>query len=295
MFSLRRSQSSGYALLFLPALSLSALLLGWPFLAGIWLSLTDASPTQPSSEWVGFDNYAYVLADPTFWTVVGNSFLIVGISVLLAIVAGFALALLLHEPIRYRRIYRTLIFQIWVVPWISVAVLWGWLFNFDYGIVNYILQGIGLIDHPLNWLASPTLARIVLITGFAWRITPFMMVTLLAALQGIPTDLYEAAMIDGATYGQRLRRVTLPLVVNVMVVLGVIQAVRLFQEITMPLVTTQGGPVNATTTLSIYTYKMAFEQWDFGSASAIGCLWSVLLIAFTVFYVRALAGGAAAS
>lgn len=293
MASLRRLQLSAYLLLFLPALTLSGLLLGWPFLSGIWLSFTDASPTQPSLAWAGFDNYDYVLTDPTFWVVVGNSFLIVGISVMLSIVAGFALALLLHEPIRLRRLYRMLIFQIWVIPWISVAVLWGWLFNFDYGIVNHILQGMGIIDRPLNWLASPTLARIVLITGFAWRITPFMMVTLLAALQGIPAELHEAAMVDGANYWQRLHRITLPLVANVIVVLGVIQAVRLFQEITMPLVTTQGGPVNATTTLSIYTYRIAFEQWDFGSASAIGCIWSVLLIAFTMFYVRVIARGQA--
>jgi multiple sugar transport system permease protein len=294
MPALRRSQSAGYALLFLPALALSLVLLGYPFVSGIWLSFTDASPLHPVSEWVGLDNYDYVLGDPTFWTVAGNSFLIIGISVVAAIAVGLALALLLHEPVRLRRLYRTLIFQVWVVPWISVAVLWGWLFNFDYGIVNYMLQGLGVIDHPLNWLADPTLARFVLVSGFAWRITPFMMVTLLAALQGIPIELYESAMVDGASYRQRLRHITLPMIGNVMVVLGVIQAVRLFQEITMPLVTTQGGPVNATTTLSIYTYKMAFEQWDFGSASAIGCIWSILLIGFTVFYVRALARGTAA-
>jgi multiple sugar transport system permease protein len=195
------------------------------------------------------------------------------------------LALLFNEGLAGTRIYRSLVFQGWVVPWITIAVLWGWLFNFDHGIVNHILISLGAVEQRLNWLAGPVLAKTVVITGFVWRIVPFMMVMALAALQSVPSELHEAARIDGASYLQRLRFVTFPLVRNVVAVAALLQSVRLFQELTLPLVTTQGGPINATTTLSLYTYKLAFQQWDFGLAAAVGSIWSGLLIVIAALYV----------
>jgi multiple sugar transport system permease protein len=285
MSAMFRNHRAAAALLFAPALAITGLLMIYPFLNGVRMSFTDAAPTHPDWRWVGIENYDYVLSDRTFWEVLVNSIQIVGLSVALAAVLGGALALLLNERLRFVRLYRSLIFQGWVVPWITIAVLWGWLFNFDYGIVNRVLIVTGVTARPLNFLADAALAKTVVISGFVWRIVPFMMVMTLAGLQTIPAELHEAAAIDGASYRQRLRFVTLPLVRNVVLVAALLQAVRLFQELTLPLVATQGGPVNATTTLSLYTYKLAFQQWDFGLAAAVGSIWSAILIVVAIVYV----------
>lgn len=285
MSALFRSHRVASAAIFAPALLIAGALMVYPFLNGIVMAFTDATPTQREWAWVGLENFDYVLSDRTFWEVLTNSLVIVGLSVAIAAFVGLLLALLLNEGLAGTRLYRSLIFQGWVVPWITVAVLWGWLFNFDHGIVNHILVTLGIAERPLNWLAGSALAKGLVISGFVWRIIPFMMVMILAALQGVPSDLHEAARIDGAGYVQRLRFVTLPLVRSVIIVAALLQSVRLFQELTLPLVTTQGGPINATTTLSLYTYKLAFERWDFGLAAAVGSIWSGLLILISTFYV----------
>ena len=260
--------------LFVPTIMLGLVMLVLPFLNGVVLAFNDASPKSRGFAWVGLENFAYIFEDRDFWEVAQNSVVIIASSTLVAMLLGLALALLLNEGLRGTRLFRTLIFQGWVVPWIAIAVLWGWLFNFDYGIVNHVLVLAGVFDRSANWLADGVLAKIVIISGFVWRIIPFMMITILAALQGVSMELIEAAKIDGATYRQRLRHIIFPLIRNVIVVAALLQAVRLFQEITLPLVVTAGGPINATTTLSLYTYKLAFQQWDFGLAGAVGAVWS---------------------
>ncbi|MEZ5904483.1 MAG: sugar ABC transporter permease [Geminicoccaceae bacterium] len=196
------------------------------------------------------------------------------------------MALLLNSGIRGANLMRTGVFQVWIVPWVAVAILWGWIFNSDYGVLNYLMQSAGLIDQPLQWLNRPHLAQFSLVVGFTWRLIPFMMVVSLAAIQTIPRDLHDAASVDGAGAWHRLRFITLPLVRNVLVVAGLLWGFRLFQEITLPWILTEGGPINATTTLSLFTYKIAFQQWDFGLASAAGTLWLLILVTFSVVYVR---------
>ena len=194
--------------------------------------------------------------------------------------------MLLNQGLRGTQFFRTVIFQIWVVPWISVAILWGWIFNADYGVINFILMDLGVLAGPRNWLASDLSAQLVIALAFAWRMIPFMMVVSLAALQSIPVEVLEAASIDGATYFARLRFVVLPLIRNLLMIIGLLQAVKLFQEITLPWVLTQGGPGNATTTLSLYVYKLAFQRWNFGLASAVGTVWLVIVMVFALLYLR---------
>jgi multiple sugar transport system permease protein len=274
--------------LFAPSALLMGALALYPFLNGFVLSFTNRSPFYPDTSFVGLDNYTYLLTDPAFWDVVWNTAFIVLFSVFVAAIIGFALALLLDRIPFGRRAFRALIFQGWIVPWVTVAVLWGWIFNADYGIVNWMLRDVGLLDGPLSWITDPFRAQIVIISGFVWRIIPFMMVMSLAGLQGVPDELLDAAHVDGANAWQRLRFIIVPLCVNVLLVAALLQSVRLFQELTLPYVVTQGGPINATTTLSLYTYKVAFQQWDFGLASAVGMLWSVALIIFASLYVKLL-------
>ena len=282
----RRRRLFLLTLLMLPSMLLVGVLIIYPLLNGVRLSFTDASPLRFGQRWIGLGNYRDLFTDPTFWEVLYNSLLIIGLSTVLALVIGFTLALALNTGLKTTPLFRTAIFQIWIVPWIAVTILWGWLFNVDYGLVNYLATSLGLTDEPVAWLARPATAQLVIILGFVWRTIPFMMVVSLAALQGVPKELLEAAAIDGAAYLTRLRHVILPLLRNVLVVVGLLQGVRMFQEITMPWVLTQGGPINATTTLSLYAYKMAFQRWEFGLASAVGTIWLVLLVVFAAFYLK---------
>jgi multiple sugar transport system permease protein len=275
-------------LLFLPSGLLVGLFLIYPLVNGVWLGFTDASPLNRSLHFVGVENFADLLTDPKFWQVLWNSAFLIITSIVLSTLLGFVIALLLTSGIRFVGLFRTAVFQVWLVPWIAVAILWGWIFNSDYGIVNFVLIDIGVLARPQKWLADPLLAQLVIISAFTWRQIPFMMVVSLAALQGIPRELVEAASIDGAGYARQLAHIVLPLVRYVMMVVALLQAVRLFQEITLPWVLTQGGPINATTTLSLYAYKIAFERWDFGLASAVGTIWLLLLAGFAMVYVRLL-------
>jgi multiple sugar transport system permease protein len=276
------------AFLFLPSALLVGLLLIYPLVNGLWLGFTDASPLNRTLHFVGTENFDYLLGDPRFWEVLWNSAFLIISSIVLSTVLGFAIALLLNRGTRFIGWFRTAVFQVWLVPWIAVAILWGWIFNSDYGIVNFLMLKSGLMSQPQKWLADPLLAQLVVISAFTWRQIPFMMVVSLAALQSIPRELIESAAVDGAGGARQLLHVILPLVRNVMMITALLQAVRLFQEITLPWVLTQGGPINATTTLSLYTYKIAFERWDFGLASAVGTLWLILLAGFAFLYVRLL-------
>jgi multiple sugar transport system permease protein len=275
--------------LFAPALLVVGVFMVWPLVNGVLLSFTDASPMRPRRSFVGLENYEDLLTDPKFWEIVGNSFGIILASILIATIAGFAIALALNTGIRAVRFFRMGVFQVWIVPWITVAILWGWIFNADYGVVNFILLDLGVIATKKKWLAESFLAQGVIVAGFAWRLIPFMMVVSLAAVQSVPRELMEAAAIDGAGYARQIRSVVLPLTRNVMLSVALLQAVKLFQEITLPWILTQGGPVNATTMLALFTYKLAFSQWDFGLASAAGTIWLAILLVFASAYVRLLA------
>lgn len=273
-------------LLLMPALLFAAAFLVYPLGNGLWLSLTNASALRPKAKFVGLANYTYLLSTSEFWTVIFNTIVLVGGAIALSTAVGLALALLVNRKLPGVALFRAGIFQIWIVPWISVAILWGWIFNADYGVVNYLLMDVGLIRAPVNWFADTTTARLVIILGFAWRMIPFMMVVSLAALQTIPAEILEAAAVDGAAPMQRFLRITLPILRPMLVTLALLQLVKLFQEITLPWILTQGGPVNATTTLSLYTYKLAFQQWDYGLAASAGTLWLILLSLVAFVAVR---------
>lgn len=288
MSAILRKHPFVLVVLFAPAVLLVGLFMLYPLLNGVRLSFTNASPLRPTTSWVGLENYADLLSDPRFWEIVANSFAIIFASIAISTAAGFAIALALNTGIRFARLFRTGVFQVWVVPWITVAILWGWLFNADYGIVNFVLLDLGLIAEGKKWLNDPLLAQSVIVAGFAWRMIPFMMVVSLAAVQSVPRELMEAAAIDGAGWLRQIVFVVLPLVRNVMLSVALLQAVKLFQEVTLPWILTQGGPVNATTMLALYAYKLAFQNWDFGLSSAVGTLWLAFVLLFAVGYMRLL-------
>lgn len=283
MFSIRRHPYF-FAALFAPALLLVGGLMLFPILNGIRLAFTNASPLRPETKFVGFDNFIYLLEDPRFWDVLGNTVFICGLSTIFCTIIGLIVALLLDSGIRFVGFFRAAVFQVWVVPWIVIAILWGWLFNDEWGIVNHFLRSVGIIEGQMAWMFETDLAPWVVIFAYSWRAVPFVMVIALAALQGIPKEVNEAAEIDGASYLNRLRHITLPLLQNILLVAALLEAVRFLQEVTIPLVLTQGGPIGSTNVLSLFTYKAAFTEWDFGLASAAGTVWLLFVILFAGFY-----------
>ena len=260
----------------------------YPLLNGVYMSFTDTTPLRQTVNFVGFENYTLLFSDRVFWQVLGNTIFINGVSIIIAVILATALALLLNGGIRYSGLYRSLIFQVWVVPWIAIAILWGWLFNTDYGVVNGTLLELGLVDEGVEWLFNPIAGQWAIILAFAWRSTPFLMVIILAALQSVPEEVLDAAEVDGANYFQKTYRVTLPFIRNIILSAALLQTVRLFQEMTLPFVLTQGGPMNSTMVLSMFSYKLAFEAWDFALAATVGVVWLIMLLTFGSIYLKGL-------
>lgn len=269
-----------FSLLILPAALVVGFLILYPIINGIYLSFTNASPIKPGPiRFVGFDNYKFLLEDEVYYASVFNTSFIVFVSSMLAVIMGFLIALLLHFGVRrFAPLFRSLVFQIWVVPWICITILWGWLFNKDYGLINYLMTATSITESNMDILFDETGAQWAMIAGFTWRSIPFLMVIALAGLQSISTEIIEASDLDGAGFLSRIGHIIIPMVRNVLLVALLLDSVRFFQEMTLPLVLTQGGPVNATMVLSLFTYQLAFERWDFALASAAGTLWLLFLL-----------------
>jgi len=245
MYTIRKVPSFFISIMF-PAIVLVGSFVIYPVINGIYLSFTNYSPTSPILNWVNLENYIYLLGDPEFWEVVRNTLVIVFFSTLFAVIIGFGLALLLDTGLKWARFFRTAIFQIWVVPWISISIVWGWMFNVEYGIVNWFLVLLGIIPENFDWVFDPHGAKFLIISGYTWRAIPFMMVVSLAAMRSVPKDILDASSIDGAGYFRRIIFVIIPLLRNIILTMALLQAVRFFQEMTMPFILTEGGPGNAT-------------------------------------------------
>ena len=266
-------------LLVAPALLLLLAIAGWPLLRTLFYSFTDAMLDTPD-EWrfVGFANYldlveerSYgVLADPLWWQAVGNTLRFSLLSVSLELLFGMLLALLMNQKFRGQGLVRTAILVPWAIPTIVSAKMWGWMFHDQYGVVNDLLLKTGLIDTPLAWVAEPGLSMWAVVIADVWKTTPFMALMLLAALQLIPGDLYEAARVDGANAWQRFRRITLPLIMPAMIValiFRVMDALRVFDLI---YVLTSNS--EATVSVSGYARDQMVSYQEMGSGSAASVL-----------------------
>ena len=208
------------------------------------------------------------------------------------LVLGLAWALILNQPFRGRAALRALSLLPWVLPSTVSAFIWGWIFNSRFGVLNAVLLEFGLIEHPEAWLATPGGAMTAILITKIWLSVPLFMAFFLAGLQSLDREQVDAARVDGARNRELLRDIVLPHlrpVLLVVVVLGVIGNLQQFDTI---FALTRGGPVRATTTLSIEVYRQAFEVWDIGFASAIGVLWLATILPPAIFYLRHLMRGA---
>jgi multiple sugar transport system permease protein len=282
-----------YALLFLtPVLIILTVVIFYPLGRVLAYSVTDASLLFPKRHnYVGLDNFDYLVKhDQIFRTAIKNTLVFTLGSVFGGFVLGFMLAVLLNENIPFRNVLRGAALIPWVVPGVIVALLTLYMFNGEVGIVNYTLKSTGIIRKFIPWFGSLDYAMMAVVIANVWNQTPFYMLMLLAGLQTRPDDLMEAAKIDGAGSLARFRYITLPHLAKVILIITALMVIWNFNNFDLIWTTTQGGPVNATMTLAIYTYRQAFVSFNTSYASAIAVLWLLGLLAFSYFYIRAMEG-----
>jgi multiple sugar transport system permease protein len=257
-----------------------------PTLYGILVSLYRVEFVELLT-FVGFRNYAEVLTDQRFWNSVRVSFTFTGCSVVLTFLGGFGLALLGNQHVRFRSAFRTIALLPWVTSYVVTYLIFRWILNSDFGLLNAVLvEGFGL--PRASWLGDPVLALGSLIGVDVWRAAPYAMVLLLAGLQGIPPELYEAAAIDGATRARSFFAVTLPLMRPTILILLVLLTIVDFNVVVAMLVLTGGGPGAATEAMSLRMYNEAFTYTRMGPASAIAMIIFAANLVLTGLYIRML-------
>ncbi|SDS57720.1 multiple sugar transport system permease protein [Paenibacillaceae bacterium GAS479] len=272
-------------LLIVPAFAMLLFTIGIPIVKSIYMSFFDVTLLRMKSQpWNDFANYAGIFKDGEFFSALRVTLTYVFCIVSIQFVLGLFLALLLNSNIRFKKLFRTLILIPWIVPTIVSALLWMWLFQPQYGLVNYVLQELHLINGPKDWLTNLDLALPAVIVTALWRQLPFMSTMLLAGMQGIPEDMYEAARIDGANRTQTLLHITLPMLKNNIKTVTLISIIENFKMFPLFWIMTGGGPLDKTTTLAIYSYKAAFVQLDLGKGAAIGALWLIIMILISSLY-----------
>jgi multiple sugar transport system permease protein len=272
-----------------PALLVIGVFFLLPVLAALALSLTDfdiyALADLDNLRIVGLHNYTQLLATPLFWQALGNTLYFVIVGVPLSIVVSFGAAMLLHAPlVRFRSFFRTALFAPVVTTLVAVAVVWRYLFDTRYGWLNYVLGALGV--SPIDWLGDPLWAMPAIILFAVWKSFGYNMIIILAGLQGIPADLYEAARIDGASAWRQFRHVTLPMLAPIVSMISILTIAGYFQLFAEPYVMTQGGPLQSTVSVLYLMYEEGFKWWNLGSASAVAFVLFALIFALTLVQLR---------
>ena len=286
-FTIRSLTPYGYVS---PTLLLIFVLMVIPIAMVVGYSFQDNVIVQKNPVFAGFANYTKVLTDPVFLTAIKNTFIFITLSTIAHLVLGLTFAMMLNTPLLSG--WTKAIFRIvYILPWLFtiavVAVIWRLMLD-PFGVINYILTTIGVLQTEVNWLADPNTALWALTFINIWSGYPFFMISLLAGLQGISSDLYEAAAVDGANGVQRFFNVTIPQLKPVLISMAVLDLIWTSQQFALIWMTTGGGPLNVTEMLSTYTYKQAFSSYEFATASAAAVIVLLLTMIMAFFYVRQL-------
>ncbi|HHG91092.1 MAG TPA: sugar ABC transporter permease [Devosia sp.] len=269
-------------LLLIPALVVTLLIVAWPVVETIRLSFTDAS-LKPTENFVGLENYEKMFARK-FPETIFRTFYWMGVSVGLKMIIGIAGAALLNSAIPGRSLFRVLVMPPWIVPIAIGVFIWSWMYNGQFGMISGLLQRFGMIAEPMEFLAYRNSAFFSTIVTDVWIGTPLVTIYLLAAMQGVRSDLLEAAWVDGAGRFYRFRRITLPLIMPAVATMSLLSAIWTFNSFDIIWILTEGGPRNATTTMIIDTYKTAISRFKYGEGSARAVMIVLFLSLFAGFY-----------
>jgi len=238
------------------------------------------------SGFVGFQNFIKLLGDKDFWIAFYKTIIWTISSVAGKTLIGLIIALFLNQSFRGRGIYRTLILVPWVTPQVVGAIVWRWIYNGEYGMLNYFLLTTGIIDKSQSWLGNQLTAFIAALVNDMWVGIPFMTIVILAGLQAIPSSIYEAARVDGASKVKQLFYITLPQLKPVFLTATILSTIWTFNSFNIIWTLTRGGPINATEILVVKTYKTAFQQFNIGMGSAYAVIIFIILMTFSIFYWR---------
>jgi len=272
-----------------PALFVIGVFFFLPVVAALAMSLTDfdiyAVADLRNLRFVGLGNYIQLLQTPLFWQAFGNTLYFVVVGVPLSIGVSLGAALLLHSRLaRFKAFFRTALFAPVVTTLVAVAVIWRYLFNTRYGLLNYALGGIGI--QPIDWLGDPHWAMPAIIVFAVWKNFGYNMIILLAGLQSIPEELYDAARIDGASIWQQFRYVTLPMLAPIVLMVSILTIAGYFQLFAEPYVMTQGGPLQSTVSVLYLMYEEGLKWWNLGSASAVAFVLFLVIFGITALQLR---------
>jgi multiple sugar transport system permease protein len=274
--------------LLLPALTMLALFVAYPFIRGIWLSVLNSTVGR-EGDFVGLQNYVKLWYDSIFQRTTQNTFIYTGIATVLKLALGMAVALMLNMLIGFKRILRASMLLPWIIPTVLSTLAWKWMFDPTFSIVNWILYHLGFVNARVDWLGGPVAAIWSVIMVNVWRGMPFFAITLLAGLQTISPDVYEAASIDGANAWQRFWRVTCPLLMPVTMVVMLFSVIQTFADFQLVYILTGGGPANSTHLFATYAYQIGIQIGKLGEGAAASLAmfpFLFLVVIFQLWYVR---------
>lgn len=272
-------------LLAAPGLALLLAVVVYPLVTALVTAFFKQSLVLPGREFVGLQNIVDILTGD-FARLLGQTLVFTLGTTIFPFIIGMALALALNTRIPGGKTLRGLMLLPWLIPGVVVSFLWMWIFNANYGVMNALLQALGVISEPQAWLAQPTTAMIAVIVAKTWQSFPWMMVMLLAGLQTVPKELHEAAEIDGAGTIRRFFSITVPQIRGIIGLVLLLEFIWNFQHFDIIYVLTGGGPAGSTQTFATAVYDTAFHGFDLGHAGALGLLWMILLMGLVVVYVR---------
>ncbi|MFK7862404.1 MAG: carbohydrate ABC transporter permease [Granulosicoccus sp.] len=275
-----------YALLS-PAVLITLAIVFFPMVQAAWMSLHEYVLFRPNDiHFVGLKNFVAALQDEVFWISLRHTLLWIGITVPAQLILGLITALILNQQFFWRPLARALIIIPWALPSVVIALMWVWIYDSNYGVLNELLLRLDIIQTAIPWLANPDTALYAIILTLTWQGFPFFAVMLLAGLQSIPSSYYEAASIDGASVWRQFWHITLPGIAGVMMTAVLLRIIWVANSIDVIFVMTGGGPGYSTYTLPLYAFVKARTGLDFGNGSAIAVLFTILLLGFVILYIK---------
>ena len=266
----------------LPAAALLLFFLTYPLGLGVWLGFTDAKIGRVG-EWIGIENYEFLVTDSVFRLSVFNTFVYTLVASVFKFALGLWLALLLNKHIPFKSFVRAIVLLPFIVPTVLSAIAFWWIYDAQFSIVSWVLVKMGVMDHYINFLGEPNLARMSTIIANIWRGVPFVAICLLAGLQTIPPSMYEAASIDGATPFQQFRYITLPMLSPIIAVVMTFSVLFTFTDFQLIWVLTRGGPINATHLMATLSFQRAIPGGALGEGAAIATAMIPFLLAAILF------------
>ncbi|GLK65337.1 MULTISPECIES: carbohydrate ABC transporter permease [Paracoccus] len=270
-----------------PAVLVTLAIVFFPMIQTAWMSLHNYVLFRPKNfDWVGLQNYFNIFQDEVFWISLRHTILWIVITVPAQALLGLATALLLNQKFPWRPLARALIIIPWALPSVVIALMWAWVYDSNYGILNDLLLRVGILETSIPWLANPDTALYAIILTLTWQGFPFFAVMILAGLQSIPQSYYEAASLDGATPWRQFWHITLPGISGVLFTAILLRTIWVANSMDVIFVMTGGGPGYSTYTLPLYSFLEARTNLDFGYGSALAMTFTLMLLGIVVLYLK---------